>query len=300
MAGKWDSFSKLLIGARPWQYARWLVRDAEFVAALDIELKAQHLFADALLKVLLDEQFALVHLELQSYDDPDMGKRMLEYSVLAEHQYELPVWSFVICLRKQQAVRSPYIRRFINGQIVHLFHFQVIKLWQVSAQSILDLEWDGLLPLLPLTKGGKEPEIVQVMIDQLVKSGDRNLLALSELFGGLAFTGEAEKAWFKRRFTMFQDIMKDSWVYQEIVEESEEKGREKGREEGRNEERARSLQVQRQVIAEIVSHRFPELSALAAQQVARLADLNALQVLNVQISVAQDQEGVRKLLLEAV
>ena len=70
MAGKWDSFSKQLIGARPWQYARWLERSAEFVAALDIEFKAQHLFADTLLKVLLDEHLALFHLELQSYDDP--------------------------------------------------------------------------------------------------------------------------------------------------------------------------------------------------------------------------------------
>lgn len=288
MAGKWDSFSKLLIGARPWQYARWLARDAEFVAALDIELKAQHLFADALLKVLLDEQLALLHVELKSYDDPDMGKRMLEYSVLAEHQYELPVCSFVILLRKQSVARTPYVRRFLDGLIVHQFHFRIIKLWQVSAQSILDLEWDGLLPLLPLTKGGKRPEIVQVMIDQLVKSGDRNLLALSEMFGGLAFTDEAEKAWFKRRFAMFQDMMKDSWVYQEMLEQ------------GRAEERERSLQAQRQVITEIVGHRFPALHELVAQQVARMADLNALQVLNVQISVAQDQEVVRKLLLEAV
>lgn len=290
MAGKWDSFSKLLIGARPWQYARWLARDAEFVAALDIELKAQHLFADALLKVLLDEQLALFHIELQSYDDPDMGKRMLEYSVLAEHQYELPVWSFVICLRKQSMVRTPYIRRFIDGSVVHLFHFQVIKLWQVNAQSILDLEWDGLLPLLPLTKGGKKPEIIQVMIEQLVKSGDTNLLALSEMFGGLAFTGEAEKAWFKRRFAMFQDIMKDSWVYQEIVEESEERGR--------AEEREKRLRDQRTTVVQLVKRDFPLLQGLAEQQVQRVQDPDALQSLISQLFATTSVESARKLLLD--
>ena len=282
-----------MISARPWQYARWLVHKAEFVAALDTELKAQHLLTDALLKVLIEEQLALLHIELQSYYDPEMGKRMLEYNVLAEHQYELPMCSFVICLRKQSVARTPYVRRFLDGLIVHQFHFRIVKLWQVSAQLILDLEWEGLLPLLPLTKGGKQPEIIQVMIDQLVKSGDSNLLALSEMFGGLAFTGETEKAWFKRRFAMFQDMMKDSWVYQEIVEESEEKGREKGR----AEERERGLRNQRTTIVQLVKRDFPALQALAEQQVQNIQDPDVLQDLISQLFATTSVEAARKLLL---
>ncbi len=71
--------------------------------------------------------------------------------------------------------------------------------------------------------------MVQIMIDRLAgENGGKDLLALAEMLGGLAFTKESEKAWFKRRFAMFQDIMKDSWVYQEIVQESEERGIQKG------------------------------------------------------------------------
>ncbi len=79
--GKWDSFAKRLIGSRLWQYASWLMADAFFVEALNIELKAQEFLADALLKVLIAGQLALLHIEFQSYEDSTMGRRMLEYNV---------------------------------------------------------------------------------------------------------------------------------------------------------------------------------------------------------------------------
>lgn len=285
--GKWDSFAKLLIRSRPWQYAGWLMPGAALVEELNIELKAQELLADALLKVLIDGHLALLHIEFQSYEDANMGRRMLEYSVIAEHQYELPVSSIVVYLRKRRVPKPPYMRRFVNGRITHQFYFDALKLWEVPAQAILDLEWEGLLPLLPLTRGGKKPALIQVMLNRLVASGDRELLALADMYGGLAFTGASEKAWFKRRFAMFQDIMKDSWVYQEIVQESEERGREEG------------LQSHREAIVAIVQKRFPSLNELASQRVARMTDLDALRVLVVSISVEDNIEAVRKLLVDA-
>ncbi|MEO9030896.1 MAG: hypothetical protein ABI413_18985 [Ktedonobacteraceae bacterium] len=280
--GKWDSFAKRLIGSRPGQYVSWLISGALFVEALNIELKAQEFLADALLKVLIAGQLALLHIEFQSYEDPTMGRRMVEYNVIAEHQYGLPVSSFVIYLRKRRVPKPPYIRTFVDGHVTHHFYYRVVKLWEIPAQVILDLDWEGLLPLLPLTKGGKKPEIIQIMIDRL--SHDRDLLALAEMYGGLAFTSESEKARFKRRFAMFQDIMKDSWVYQEIVQASEERG----------------IQSHRQAIVDIVNKRFPLLNELAFQQVARVTDLDALRILVVNISVEDNEEAVRRLLMDAV
>lgn len=90
---------------------------------------------------------------------------------------------------------------------------------------------------------------------------------------------------------MFQDIMKDSWVYQEIVQESEERGLARGREE--------ALQSQRQTILEIVRLRFPRLSQLASQHVARLTDLDALGLLIVNVSIKDHEEDIRQLLIDA-
>lgn len=100
------------------------------------------------------------------------------------------------------------------------------------------------------------------------------------------------KAQFKRSFSMFQDIMKDSWVYQEIVHESEERGQTKGQ--------AKGIQSHRQAILDIVSKRFPLFNELAFQQVSHMSDLDALRTLIVNISVENSEEAVRKLLMDAI
>jgi len=87
---------------------------------------------------------------------------------------------------------------------------------------------------------------------------------------------------------MFQDIMKDSWVYQEIVQESEERGLAKG------------LQAQRRVIVNIVRNRFPELEELASRHVAYMNDLDALSLLTVSVASAPDVDALRKLLNDSI
>jgi predicted transposase YdaD len=90
--------------------------------------------------------------------------------------------------------------------------------------------WLGLLPLVILTRGGKRAEVVNEMIEQLTEAQEYDLLALARLMGGLVFKeGSDESDWFKGRFHMFQDILRESWVYTEIGQEYIEKGREEER-----------------------------------------------------------------------
>ena len=55
MAGPWDNISKRMIGAKPEHFVKWLESEATFVAALDIELKSQHIFADAQARMVQKE-----------------------------------------------------------------------------------------------------------------------------------------------------------------------------------------------------------------------------------------------------
>lgn len=89
---------------------------------------------------------------------------------------------------------------------------------------------------------------------------------------------------------MFQDMMKDSWVYQEIVEESEEKGR--------SEERERGLRNQRSTVVQLVKRDFPALQVLAEQQVQNIQDSDVLQDLISQLFATTSVETARKLLLD--
>ncbi len=85
---------------------------------------------------------------------------------------------------------------------------------------------------------------------------------------------------------MFQDILSESWVYQELVE----KGVEKGREEGR-------LQEQREMLLKLIQLRFPELETLAKQQGDGITTPEILPSVNFKLLAAQTIEEVRQILL---
>src|SRR5579863_2833035 len=68
----------------------------------------------------------------------------------------------------------------------------------------------------------------------------RDLLSLTYIFAALAFVKETDRHWLKRRFGMFEDALKDSWAYQEILQE------------GKLEERQEGLQRQRQALEYLI------------------------------------------------
>jgi hypothetical protein len=114
---------------------------------------------------------------------------------------------------------------------------------------------------------------------------------------------------------MFQDILRESWVYQEIGQEFLEQGFEKGLEQGltkglakgleqgiemgREEERRRRIQDYRQLIINIIQLRFPEITEQAAQQTRSIDDPELLQSLNLKLLAAQDHDEAKKILFEA-
>ena len=85
---------------------------------------------------------------------------------------------------------------------------------------------------------------------------------------------------------MFQDILRESWVYQEIVEQGVERGREEGR-----------LQGQREMLMRLIQLRFPELEALAKHQSDDITNPEILPSVNFKMLDAQTVEEVRQLLL---
>ncbi len=268
-----------------------------FVKSLDNELKSQHIYSDALLQIMINGRPGILHVEFQTYDDPEMERRIMEYNMLASRQYDhLPVSSIVIYLRKQGKIAiSPYIQRFSDGEETHRFRFKVIKLWELPTEMIFQMDLVGLLPLVTLTEDGKQPETVNAMIDRLSENKEMDLLAIASVVGGLVFNTKDEREWFRKRFYMFQDILRESWVYQEIGEDFLREGFEKGFEEKRQEERLRL----RQMLTTIVGIHFPALTTLAKEQAEHIADSDALQQLTIQIVAAKGVDEVRSLLLQA-
>jgi predicted transposase YdaD len=283
---------KRLVKAYAKHFTEWLVAEATFVRPLNVELQSQHLFADALLEIISYGEPALLLIEFQSYRDPEMEVRLLEYSILASREYQhCAVYPYVIYLRKVGEVAgSPYIRMLPDGEEGYRFHYRVIQLWEIPDEVFLRHGWLGLLPLVILTKGGKRPEVVNEMIDRLASAQEYDLLAIARVMGGLVFKeGSDEGDWFKRRFHMFQDILRESWVYKEIGEEFLEQGRE--------EERQRRIQEQQEMLKRLVETRFPGLRVLAQQQADSIKDPELLVTMNFKLLKAQTEEEARQILL---
>jgi predicted transposase YdaD len=124
------------------------------------------------------------------------------------------------------------------------------------------------------------------MVDRLGEVREFDLLAVAHLLGGLVFEGP-EREVFRKRFSMFQDILEESWVYQEIIEQGLEKGREEG-----------TVQGQRQALMDFLQTRFPELLVLATQQTNSIKNAEVLRTLSTKLFAAQTAEEARQILLD--
>ena len=96
---------------------------------------------------------------------------------------------------------------------------------------------------------------------------------------------------------MFQDILRESWVYQEIGQEFLEKGFEQGLEQGREEERQRRLQGQHEMLASFVQAHFLEITVLAKQQTDDIKDPELLQNAILRLLAARTVEEAQQILV---
>jgi hypothetical protein len=133
-----------------------------------------------------------------------------------------------------------------------------------------------------LAQDGKRPEVVEeviISIESIEGKSATELLSLTYIFASLVFEKEADRDWLKRRFNMLRDALRDSWAYQEIMQEG-------------------ALQEQRLIVLEIVQSRFPGIEPLAKKTVNIISDLALLRRLIVKISVIQTEEEAKQALLE--
>ena len=230
----------------------------------------------------------LVHIEFQTYNDADMAERLLRYNVLVRSEYNLPVLSFVIYLLSDGKVpQSPLSWTVPGGQEVLQFHFRSIELSELLPEDLLKIGHPGLLPLLPLTKGGASREVTQRMFTEIEATNQAELLTIGSTLASLVFSKEnpADLEWLHRRLHEMNNILRESPFYQEILQE----GREEGLQEG--------LEALRQAFLKIVEARFPKLLRLAKGQAAITNDPEELENLIVKVSIAKDAKEAQSLLL---
>jgi predicted transposase YdaD len=164
----------------------------------------------------------------------------------------------------------------------------------MSAESILHEGLDGLLPLVLFTKDGKQAEVLDEVVGRLAATQDKELMALTYTLAGLIFQNNADRDTVMRRFAMLEDIIEQSWIYQEI----KRKGLAEGKAEGKAEERQEWLQTQRNGLISVAQARFPDLVAEATERANRVEDPHVLQDVMLKVALAQNSEEAKKHLQE--
>jgi predicted transposase YdaD len=118
------------------------------------------------------------------------------------------------------------------------------------------------------------------MIKGLEEADKQDLLVLGYAFSSLLFTADGESEWLKERFSMMHDVLKDTWVFQEIIKEGLEEGEKKGLERGLEKGLEQGLeQGKKEEFVQFVEIRFPKLVAQAKQAMEQKLSVQQLRVM---------------------
>ncbi|HEV2654134.1 MAG TPA: hypothetical protein VGT82_04220, partial [Ktedonobacteraceae bacterium] len=297
MAKVWDRLMKMLARANPQDVVSLVLQGTQYVSDVTNEQIIRAVEADFLCNAVRNEQEIVVHVEFQRYHDANMSRRMWEYNIATTYLTQLPVCSFALYLWKDTAiVEPPFILRLNDGNVIHIFYYENVLLWEVPPERLQQKGLEGLLPLLPLTKGAKQArdKIVNDMIEGLRAAGKEDILALGYAFAGRVYKTKDDQKWLKRRFAMFEDFLEESWSYQEMVQKGLDKGIELGKKQGLE----RALNALRPTLVSVVEARFPELTALAKQQGKRFTVPELLSDVIDKLLKAQTLEQARRILMQ--
>ncbi len=278
----WDLILKLLLRESPQDLLTWVLPGAIFVGWRETQfqkrgqgrrrkrvkntLSAHEIRADSLMEVVYQGRRYLIHVELQSTKDGEIGYRLLGYSHGAIGLYHLPVLSYVIyVLPVPDPPASPYEWPGTGSSPRMSFEYDSIELAELAVEEVEQKQLVGVAPLLLLTKGGATREVLERAIMVLEQARKAEALAILRLLATQVFQNDQEMvAWIEWRFTTMHDSwIEESLMYKELVQKGEIKGFEKGEIKGFE----KGL---RQSIMEVVRARFPDLLDLARKRVARV------------------------------
>jgi hypothetical protein len=162
------------------------------------------------------------HLEFQAQRDPDVPRRCFEYNSRLILHYDAAVLTTVLYLLPGADKDVPdAFRLYVGDWLAYEWRFDVVRLWEIDAQSALESGEPGPLALVPLLRGGDEPSRVLEAVRQLdAMPRPQSVDAMSVL---LDFASQRyDRATFWN--VLGKDRVMQSWLYQLGADEGEAKG----------------------------------------------------------------------------
>ncbi len=173
----------------------------------------------------------LLHIELQTEADDEMGERIADYMIRLWRRDHLPVRSMVIFLRPAaQLPASPFVIPW-RGQTSLSCAFDVVKMWEVPAERVLQTTYYDLWPLASLMAGASVERAVaiaeQIAVAPLTQAERGELTGLLVVVSELRLR-RREVLDALRRNPMIDELVRQSSLFELAMEEGEVKGKLEG------------------------------------------------------------------------
>ncbi len=276
----YDQTLKRLIAQDHDGFLSLVMPDVTWQEDLSSELPDAPRIADFVWKVKHKKERFILHIEMQTKVEPDIGGRMALYAIRIWERYQLPVYSVVVFLRPAGTLPLSPFTITCRGEDRLTCKYDIIKVWELDPAQILSSNHYVLWPLAGLM-GDVTPESTLAIAEQIVQAPlmrhDK-----SELTGLLAVLAGARINRYLilqllRRHDVIEDILKESSFYEVVLEEGIEKGIEQGIEQGIEKGRAEGqLDLLRQLARDALSARFGALEQSLAEHLSQITDTDVL------------------------
>ena len=216
-----DNLCKLLSEKYPDRFASWVLgKPQQSVEVLKTELSIEPIRADSV--TFLQLQGRLLHLEFQTKleSNPPFPLRMIDYWVRLYRLYRLPITQIIVLLlppSEDTVIETAFIVENTRHE------YQVLRLWEQEPE--LFLNDPALLPLATLAATTDSEALLRETaqrVSQLEVERKQEVSTYTQILAGLKF----EKALIQKIFR--EGMMRESVIYQDILEEGREEGRSQG------------------------------------------------------------------------
>ena len=192
------------------------------IAVESVELPVPKRTIDSVLRLERDGLVWYRHLEFQAQKDPDMPRRCFEYNSRLILHYDAAVLTTVLYLLPGADEDVPdAFRLHVGDWLAYEWRFDAVRLWEIDADSALQSGEAGPLALVPLLRGGDEPEKVLEAVRRLDAMPEP--LCADAMSVLLDFASQRyDRATFWN--VLGKDRVMQSWLYQLGADEGEAKG----------------------------------------------------------------------------
>ena len=132
--------------------------------------------------------------------------------------HKLNVLSVVIYLQTVSDVpKAPLDRALPYGRRTLWFDFDSLELCEQTVDALRQHNLDAFFALMLLCKDGARHEVLDEILERLVKKNRKELIAITRFFAGKVLTSEEDREQLERKFEVLREFLQDSWTFKDTL-----------------------------------------------------------------------------------